>query len=121
MEALPVFVFSDRKSSGSRSDSSFIHALVVTATNNVPFADTDLGRFFFPSPTGDYSSTDPETLKMRHVAGHIAFSGNGENGLAQPGLRKEPHDAPRARHVELGEWIVEEHDRRPAASFLQAC
>src|SRR5690348_7177883 len=82
---------------------------------------TDSGRFFFPSPTGDYSSTDPETLKMRHVAGHIAFSGNGENGLAQPGLRKEPHDAPRARHVELGEWIVEEHDRRPAASFLQAC
>jgi len=43
IEALPVLVFSDRKSSGSSNDNSFIQAFVVTATNNVPFADTDLG------------------------------------------------------------------------------
>src|ERR1051326_5732596 len=81
---------------------------------------TDSGRFFFPSPTGDYSSTDSETLKMRHPAGHITFARNGENGLAKAGVGKEPDDALRARHVELGEGIVEENDWSPAASFVQA-
>ena len=39
----PAFAFNDRRSSGSSNDNSFIHALVVTATKSVPFADIDLG------------------------------------------------------------------------------
>jgi len=39
----PVLAFSDRKSSGSSNESSFIHAFVDTPTNSVPFAETDLG------------------------------------------------------------------------------
>ena len=34
---------SDRNSSGSSSDNSFIHAFVVTYTNSVPFAVIDCG------------------------------------------------------------------------------
>ena len=40
----PAFAFSDRNSSGSSSDSSFIHAFVVTCTNSVPFAADRLRR-----------------------------------------------------------------------------
>ena len=39
----PGLAFSDRNSSGSSNDNSFIHAFVVTWTNNVPFAVIDCG------------------------------------------------------------------------------
>ena len=38
------FALRDRSSSGSSNDNSFIHAFVVTWTNNVPFAVIDCGE-----------------------------------------------------------------------------
>jgi hypothetical protein len=39
--------FSERSSSGSSNDNSFIHAFVVTCTYNVPFALIDCGDVTF--------------------------------------------------------------------------